>query len=236
MDLSEIKDSSHGPCLIIGNGPSLNEIPAWFLNESYPTFACNFFTHHRPDILVDNLAMIDKFTIENENVWNSVPDTTRVLVFEKWLQFVQRPTHPQIVSWANRDDLIPGFTSGDIYGQYFPTTGHACVWLADVMGYDRFYLVGMDGTAQLREISGVDLEGRSEIPHFYNTEDKAQRQSKLWDISWGNMYRHMRYTRGKEIINLSTQTHITQLPRQDINEHIQTDPHSRMWSEHLERT
>lgn len=232
---TELLNSSHGPCLIIGNGPSLRDIPEWFLSDAYPSFACNFFNYHRPEVWLDHLVLTDRSTIEEPNVYKHLFSKTKVLVFDRWIDYVPESEKHRVYGWANKVDKIDGFTFGDVYGQYFPTSGHAAVWMADKMGYDRFYLVGMDGTSQQRELSGVDSEGRSNIPHFYNTEEKPAKNSMLWDIAWGNIYRHMYHNRGKEIINLSTETAITQLPREDLREHIATNPHRRMWTKHIER-
>ena len=78
------------------------------------------------------------------------------------------------------------------------------------MGYDEFFLVGMDGTSQQRELAGTDEEGKSNVPHFY--DEHPGKNSILWDIAWGNIA-HFLGKKGKSITNLSTETAITQIER-----------------------
>jgi hypothetical protein len=224
-------NTKKGACLIIGNGPSLNDIPDAILGNSYPNFGCNFFPMHKPNVWLDNLVMTDKSTMMNKWLWEKIMPTTKVFCFARWV--LEVPVPREVIPWANFDEPIKGFTYGDQWGQYFPTSAHAACWVAHWLGYEKFYLVGMDGTSQARELSGVDEFGKSHVPHFY--DDNPGKDSKLWDIAWGNMYRFM-YKRGKEIVNLSSRTAITQLPRESWREHFKTHHNSRLWTEHIERT
>ena len=231
MNQNSLRGTGSGPCIIIGNGPSLNVTPQW-VSEYYPTFACNFFPYYQPGVPVDYLTMIDRKTIQSAPLWSRIRRPTKVLCFERWID--DAPDHEaDVYSWANRDDLIPGFTAGSVYGQYFPTSGHAAVWLADLIGFDEFYLIGMDGTSQQRELDGVDDEGKSNVPHFY--DEHPAKNSTLWDIAWGNLYRYMRHEKGKEIINLTPDTAITQLPKVNYAEHFKSHPNSGLWAEYQER-
>lgn len=229
MNINSLRDTESGPCLIIGNGPSLNETPQW-VAEPYPVFACNFFPCYQPGVPVDFLVMIDRKTIQSDHLWDALRPPTKVLCFERWMDDVPGRRAVNVFSWANRDDMIPGFTVGSVYGQYFPTSGHAAVWLADIIGYDEFYLVGMDGTSQQKELDGTDDRGKSNVPHFY--DDHPAKNSMLWDIAWGNLYRYMRHERGKEIINLTPGTAVTQLPKVDYAEHFKAHLDSGVRAEH----
>lgn len=225
--LSELKGSASGPCLIIGNGPSLADIPKFVIN-SYPNFACNFFPVHVRDVVVDHLVVTDKLVMKNRKLWDAVDATTTVFAFARWVDEVDIPRG--VVPYMNTEDPIPGFTMGSVWGQYFPTSAHAACWIADYIGYEKFLLVGMDGTVQVRELDGVDDEGRSNLPHFYDPNHEG-RHSKLWDIAWGNMYRFM-YKKGKEIVNLSTKTEITQLPQEDWHVYFGTHYNRWVWAEY----
>jgi hypothetical protein len=210
-------DTESGPALIIGNGPSLNKTPLELIDLA-PSFACNYFPMHARQAAgsLDYLVMTDKGVIRNEKLWEHLWPLP-VFVFARWLSEIpkgvdwNRPIYP----WVNRDDLVPGFTSGDVWGQYFPTSGHVAAWIAIKMGFSPIYLVGMDCTVQVGSIEGVDDTGHSKLPHFY--DDNPGRPSALWDIAWGNINLWAQQ-RGAEIINLSWVTEITQLPWKDYRD------------------
>ena len=113
--LSVLENSARGPCMIIGNGPSLNKIPLW-VPEQYPTFACNFFPYYEPRVLLDYLVMIDRASIQNDYLWDAIRLKTKTLCFERWIDDVPSHSTGDVFSWANRDDLIPGFKAGFICG------------------------------------------------------------------------------------------------------------------------
>lgn len=92
------------------------------------------------------------------------------------------------------------------------------------MGYDEFYLIGMDGTSQQRELAGTDEEGKSNVPHFY--DEHPGKDSMLWDIAWGNIA-HFLAKKGKSITNLSTETAITQIERRSYLDYW--NPDTGMW-------
>jgi hypothetical protein len=212
IQLEDLKNTRSGDILIIGNGPSLIDIPIKFASQ-FPMFACNFYPMHAPGAHVDYLGMIDRGTILNDDLWSYIRPDTLVFPFARWATKCP-PRRHKVCWWKNDFDPIRGLTDGSIYGTYFPTTGHAAVWLADIMGYETFYLVGMDGTSQVGQAEFFDEQGKSNIPHFYDDKPNEQKASRAWDIAWGNLLHHVG-RKGKKIINLSTRTAITQLPRED---------------------
>ena len=227
--IEDYRGTKSGPCLIIGNGPSLSDIPIDFIN-SIPNFGCNFLPLHAKGTQIDYLVMIDKVTMKSEKLWEWILPNTLVFCFARWAGVVKRDDRQ--VWWAKRDELMPGFSGSDLWGQFFPTSAHAAVWIGDVMGYDEFYLVGMDGTSQQKELAGTDGEGRSNVPHFY--DNHPGKNSVLWDIAWGNMAYHLK-ERGKSITNLSTKTAITQIPRRDYLDFYEPNIGCWVWPEHHKR-
>lgn len=219
--LQDYKNTESGPCLIIGNGPSLKDAPFGLL-DGIPNFACNFFPVHMRGVGVDHLVMIDRTSMRSDKLWDAVNPLTLVFCFAKWAGMF--PRRDNTVYWANKDSPIKGFTSSNVWGQYFPTSAHAAVWIGDFMGFDEFFLIGMDGTSQQRELVGTDGEGRSNVPHFY--DEHPGKNSMLWDIAWGNIA-HFLGEKGKSITNLSTKTAITQIERRDYNDVWESD--TGMW-------
>ncbi len=215
--LQDYKNTESGPCLIIGNGPSLKDAPFGLL-DGIPNFACNFFPMYMHGVGVDHLVMIDRASMKSDKLWDVINPLTLVFCFAKWAGTF--PRHDNAVWWVNKHNPIKGFTSSNLWGQYFPTSAHAAVWIGDAMGYDEFFLIGMDGTSQERELAGTDEEGRSNVPHFY--DDHPGKNSMLWDIAWGNIA-HFLGEKGKSITNLSTQTAITQIERRDYNDFWESD-------------
>jgi len=229
--IRELWGTATGPCLIIGNGPSLNDIPDDFL-EQYPNFGCNFIPMHR-QFRLDHLVMIDACTYTKTEIWECISPSTRVLVFAKAIEFIRDERRKNIIFWANKTEKIPGMTYGNKWGSYFPTSGHAAVWLADYIGYTEFLLVGVDGTKQARHFDEVDSYGRSLIPHFYDDGHEGV-QSVLWDMAWGNLLWHMS-SKGKPITNLSTRTAMTQLPRERWEDYAKSGLDRRLRSVDFER-
>ena len=221
--LEDHRDTQSGPCLIVGNGPSLKDFPFHFVGV-IPTFACNFFPMYAPEAYIDYLVMIDKQTMVSEKLWDCIRPHTLAFCFVKWAGVL--PKRKNVVWWANKKEPIDGFSFGDVWGQYFPTSAHAACWIADVMGFDDIYLVVMEGTSQARELSGVDEFGKSSIPHFY--DDNPAKDSMLWDIAWGNMA-HYLGQKGKSITNLSTKTAITQLMRRNHLDFFEPDTGRWKW-------
>lgn len=222
--LYDYKNTQTGPCLIIGNGPSLLDFP-FHLIGTIPSFACNFFPVHAPGVPIDYLVMIDKMTMRSDKLWERIRPSTLAFCFAKWAG--DFPRRENVVWWANKDEPIPGFSFGDVWGQYFPTSAHAACWMAGLMGFDDIYLIGMDGTSQAGELSGVDEYGKSGMPHFY--DDKPGKDSILWDIAWGNMA-HYLGEKNKSITNLSSKTAITQLLRRDHRDFfIESDSGGGEW-------
>jgi len=215
--VQDYRDTQSGPCLIVGNGPSLIDFPFHSIG-TIPSFACNFLPLHAPAVHYDYLVMTDKKTMLSEKLWKWVRPEVLAFCFQKWAGSF--PKRDNIVWWMNKDDPIEGFSFGDVWGQYFPTSAHAACWIADVMGFDDIYLVGMDGTSQQRELSGVDEFGKSTVPHFY--DDHPGKDSMLWDIAWGNMA-HYLARRNKTITNLSSKTAITQLIRRNHLDFFEAD-------------
>ena len=221
--LEDYRDTQSGPCLIVGNGPSLNSTPL-NIAGAIPTFACNFFPMHVPAAHIDYLVMIDKQTIVSEKLWDCIRPHTLAFCFAKWAGAFKK--RKNTVWWANKKDPIDGFSCGSVWGQYFPTSAHAACWIADIMGFDDIYLVGMDGTSQVGSIDDFDESGRSNIPHFY--DDHPAKDSMLWDIAWGNMA-HYLVQRNKSITNLSSKTAITQVLRRNHLDFFESDTGRWKW-------
>ena len=194
-------------CLIIGNGPGLSDIPLSFL-EQYLSFGTNLI--NRLDgftatyyTAVDSCIMFE-FQDEVIERYADVPKFLPTPNLDKWqgekiYRFLHNPgplwPHPEAgVLWP-RDFLSKrGIT-------YISIT-HVALQLAFFMGFETMLCVGLDNTG--------------DAAHFY-ADGRMPGDPEKWDEGYLILFDGFRKAAvPRKIINISTRTAVTSLPRDDL--------------------
>lgn len=188
-----------GPILIVGNGPSLNDIPNEFL-EKYPSFGCNSI-HLREGFRPTYYAVADDWI---PGLWQRQYEVFRDI--------------PKFCN-ARMPSLLNGFDGENLYkfnrkeggvwidqrkygpdylvdpGISYCGVTHAMIQIADWMGYEKFYLVGCDNTGDAK--------------HFYQEQ---YHQNAFNPVVWEWEYGRLQVCLiPKPMFNLSTRGHIKAL-------------------------
>ena len=189
-------------CLIIGNGPGLSDIPVEFL-RSYLSFGSNLIykldgfkptyyatcdkrvMHEYQDEVMDAFADIPKFMPEPG--------------LDKWIgpniyRFHRRPM-PLWIPKKERTLWTKDYMSEE--GVAYKCVTHVLLQLAYFMGFTMMLCVGLDNT------------GDGE--HFYGP-DRSRPDPLLWDEGYGVLAQGFK---PREVVNISTRTKVTQLPKKD---------------------
>jgi hypothetical protein len=150
-DSAELFDKKRGPIVIMGNGPSLADIPDTFLRR-YPTFGCNS-VHLRKgftptywaaaddwvavgwwDRIASTYSQIPKFCLKTMAALRDGYDGPNLYTY----------TRREGPVWLNPKELHPGYLTQP--GIAFRGIVHAMIQIAAFMGYRKFFLVGCDNT------------------------------------------------------------------------------------------
>ena len=199
---AELFQTRSGPIVIVGNGPSLGDIPNSFL-EKYPTFGCNA-VHLRDGFKPTYYASADAWV--GMGLWDvvyerfkDIPmfnlDRTLDLIGGDWDVYTyHRKTGPV---WLDPKLLYSGYLLEP--GISFRGIVHAMIQIALFMGHDKFYLVGCDNT------TGGE--------HFYKERlNDFDLDIELWEWAFNVLQTCLI---PKPIINLSTRGKIECLPWAD---------------------
>ena len=159
-DWQKLKGKS-GVALVIGNGPSLNDIPIEFLNK-YPSFGTNRI-YLLDDFTPDYYAAVNPLVIEQFS------DDINEMECEKFItaRFVQDGTvtgaHPLYSS------VTPSFSRDPedwIYEGY--TVTFVCLQLAFWMGFQTVLLVGVDHSFEFKGMpNGIAQAVGDDVNHFH---------------------------------------------------------------------
>ena len=159
-DWQKLKGKS-GVALVIGNGPSLNDIPIEFLNK-YPSFGTNRI-YLLDDFTPDYYAAVNPLVIEQFS------DDINEMECEKFItaRFVQDGTvtdaHPLYSS------VTPSFSRDPeewVYEGY--TVTYVCLQLAFYMGFDTVLLVGVDHEFEFKGMpNGIAQAVGDDVNHFH---------------------------------------------------------------------
>ena len=201
-DLAKLYKTKTGPILIMGNGPSLADIPDSFLKK-YPTFGCNSI-HLRKGFKPTYYAVADDWI---EGLWPRIYELYRDIPkfcldrmpsLKDWDgEKVYRYHRRDGPVWLNQKDLNKNYLTDP--GISFRGITHVMLQVALFMGYSKFFLVGCDNT--------------SDGEHFYQEkfhDDVVD--TDLWE--WAFDVLQVCFI-PKPIINLSTRGTIRCLPWAD---------------------
>lgn len=183
-------------CLILGNGPSLNDVPLSILDR-YTTIGANtiFKSGFRPTYFtaVDK-RVYHEFGEELNKKYRDIPKFIPTPNLDIW-------ESENIYRWYHRPGPLWPYVKGvpfpnnmlDENGITYSCVMHVQMQLAYFMGFDTFLFVGMDHTIEKREhFWGID-EGMPEIP-----------PAELW----AEGYKILREGMGVIMINLSSQSNL----------------------------
>jgi len=149
-DSAKLFNKKTGPIVIIGNGPSLNDIPDRFLRR-FPTFGCNTI-HLRGDFIPTYYAAADEWVTVGwwarlAALFKDIPKfhSSSMSILKEWdganLYTYKRR---EGAVWLNPSELRPDYLTE--HGIPFMGITHAMIQIAAFMGYKKFYLVGCDNT------------------------------------------------------------------------------------------
>lgn len=218
--------------IIVGNGPSLLNIPVGFLN-SLPSIGINYGPWYS-ETLADGTP--SPFRGWVPTYWHALdphcflvidrlPETVYAFVSEK---DEQDPEYLKRVGLANFIhyrcfDQVEGVGNTSGLGPSYSTSLLSATHVAHHMGVRRFLYVGFDGTFAKEGTTRVgdwkDNPGVNRIPHWYNgdavkynPDDPSEIfKHEAYDEQAGECLKFMQRF-GKEIINLSMPTLCTTLP------------------------
>lgn len=157
--IEEFYNSTSGPCVVIGNGPSLNDIPDSFLDR-FPTFGCNTFhmRGYKPTYFVVADDWIPGLWQKQHEAFRGIPKfcLDRMPSLQNWDgENIHRWHRKDGAIWVDRDKYGPTYLNNP--GIAFVGIVHAVLQIADWMGYNKFYLVGCDNTGDSKHFHEEDL-------------------------------------------------------------------------------
>ena len=182
--------------IIVGNGPSLSDIPDDILNK-YVSFGCNRIWE-RGGFAPSYYVAVDTWVPEENELEFHALQSVTILPPElaKWdadYRFHHRPGP----MWVMEKELAPNYLSKNGIGWVGVT--HAMLQIAFFMGFERFLCVGLDNTNTGR--------------HFYPAETiHREVDPELWD--WGFAILRDCFI-PRPILNISEETAVESLPRAD---------------------
>ena len=198
-------------CLVIGNGPSLSDIPNSFLDK-YPTFGGNrVYLKYTPDVyaFVDPVSMTDArmHEIRDLHCAQKFIDIHYAKLFNdcialKCLHRMGFSLYPLSVVYA-----------------YFSVTT-VLLQLAFHYGFDEVGLVGMDhryetpnGKREWHEADGSDTNHFTDDYYESGAKWKAPHLPKL--TAWHNMAKSVFETNKRRVVNLTPGSALTIYPMED---------------------
>lgn len=191
-------------CLIVGNGPSLADIPLRFLRQ-YPSFGSNL-VYKLEGFKPTYYATVDRRVMREygEEVIQAFGDIPKFIPRpnldawqgENFYRFYHRPGP----LWPhNLEKLWPRDLLGET-GITFLSVTHVLMQLAYFMGFETMLCVGLDN--------------HQPHNHFYGWDENAPGTPPIdkWDEGYGILAEGFKPRR---VINLSTRTAVTSLERDD---------------------
>ena len=196
---AKLYQTAKGPIVIVGNGPSLADIPDAFL-QKYPTFGCNAI-HLRRGFTPTYWAAADDWVLdfwpEIVERYGDAPKFVLDSLSVSPAPALLRWHRKQGPVWIDQRNLSRGYLQDP--GISFRGITHAMIQIALFMGYNKFYLVGCDNT--------------DKAEHFYQERlNDYVIDVDLWEWAFDTLQTCLI---PKPIINLSTRGHIPCLPWAD---------------------
>lgn len=197
-------------CLIIGNGPSLADIPNEFL-ENYPTFGSNrVYLKYTPDYY----AYVDPINLSQKHI-----EEIKALNCTKYIDISQAHLIPGSIPLQCIHEMDFSYSPMDYVYAYFSVTT-VLLQLAYFYGFDEIGLVGMDhrwitdaGARDWYINTGKDKNHFT--PEYYQpgARWKAPFLSKL--EAWYGLSKTVYCSANKRIVNLTPNSALDVFERED---------------------
>ncbi len=182
-------------CFLIGNGPSLRADDLDTLYEhGEQSFGCNaifnvfHMTEWRPNYycVVDisffhkehyGISKVEAEALFVPRMEYTIKDITAIM--ESLAGAKGKVLQCNLISFSDRPDFDRWF-SEDPSKAFYPAGSvmHIMIQLAKYMGFERIYLLGVDGTA----VTGIDRDGSKSVRHFY-AEREGEAKEKYAGIT-----------------------------------------------------
>jgi hypothetical protein len=208
-----IKDRRAGDvCTVIGNGPSLNDIPKSFLVK-YPTFGTNkifllhwfsptYYVAVNPLVCRQSIAYINELDSEHKFIRQEYADQIDGAL-------PLRSTNMPVFSPMPYKYVYEGYT-----------VTYVCLQIAKYLGYKTVLLVGVDHSYQCEGNPNEEQEWKGpDVNHF----DPGYFQGDKWHLpdleraEGAYLMAKTRYERDScQIVNLSTRTELDIFPRDGL--------------------
>lgn len=207
MNQLDFKNKHKGETIIcIGNGPGLKNIPPAFL-EAYTNIGVNYILHYLPFLKLDYWLTIDKECI------GATPKDVTNFIPMRYMNIVLEDSIPMIL-WEE----IRGIPFSSSYGVSYSTSLAAAIHLAVFLfGAGRVLVVGFDCTFPTGPLI-PHIDGKSNLPHFYDSEDKKAIKMLQWDQEMLRLKSAVEDHRA-EIINCSIPTRADSLEQGDYRDY-----------------
>ena len=201
--------------LVIGNGPSLSDVPLEFLSY-YPSFGTNRI------YLLDDFTP-DYYVVVNDLVIQQFNDDIRKLESKKFIKELYTK-HLIEDAYPLNSSVIPGFSrEPDKWIYEGHTVTFVCLQLAYYMGFDTVLLVGVDHKFEFEGQPNEEVRSKgADVNHFHKDYFGKGRR-------WNNpdLYRSMQAYRmanlvfendSRKIVNLTPASELDVFEKGDITE------------------
>lgn len=235
VDYKKIKELKNKhkdkPCVIIGNGPSLNKMD---LNEfkNYITIACNSFylKHNDLDFVPNYFTVEDPLPAEdNQNEISSLANTTKIIPSDL-KKFIKRDENTIYANFL-RSYMRPNNTKFPLFSEKFDEKSY---WggtvlffnlqLAHYLGCNPIYLVGVDLTYTIPDSiikSGNVLTSTEDDPNHFNKDYFGK--GKRWHLpevdrmqqAFSKAYHALKASK-VDLYNATVGGNLQEIPRKEI--------------------
>lgn len=209
--------ASGDTCIVIGNGPSLKDVPDSFLSR-YDTFGTNRI-YLRKGFCPSFYVAVNPLVIQQS--------TANIRSMESYAKFIANDYAGSIPgAYPLHSAALPYFSFNpwkQIYEGY--TVTFVCLQLAYYLGYKRVLLVGVDHKYQYKGMPNQEVVSEGSDPnHFdpsyfgkgvaWNLPDLENSEKAYW------LAKHAFAADGREIINLTTDTALSVFDRQPLGDYL----------------
>ena len=178
-------------CVIICNGPSLNDVPDSFLDQYYTIGSNRVFLRYIPDLLaVVDVKMVHspELQLDMMQAFKMTPEVVISKDVKGYFQFDDLGEHVHVTEWKNVFDddnqLMPAFSN---YPYKMLVSGGTVTYCAFQIGmakgYNKFLMVGLDHTFVGPNGDHFSEEYNSPVGIPYNLEPQER-----WGMGHGNWY------------------------------------------------
>jgi len=214
---SELNNKHKGEtALVIGNGPSLNDVPLDFL-QKYPSFGTNRI-YLLDGFVPTYYAAVNPLVIEQFNYDIERMECEKFIAYF-YTKHLLPDAHPL---WSS---VLPAFSrTPDLWIYEGYTVTYVCLQLAFFMGFTTVLLVGCDHSFEFEgEPNAIALAVGDDVNHFHPDYFSNGRKWNNPDLVRSGYAYHMARTvfehDGRKIINLTPGSKLDVFERGDIKDY-----------------